>query len=74
MPEQLTPLSQRVFLFIKKYIQEEGYSPSQREIRDHLNHKTLSAVQKSLKRLERLHKIKQSRGKFRTIQIITKKG
>ena len=67
---KLTPLSQKVFLFIKDYIDRERFSPSQVEIKEYLNHKTLSAVQDSLKRLEQLKKIERVKGKGRSIRLL----
>ena len=66
---KLTPLSQKVFLFIKDYIDRERFAPSQVEIKEYLNHKTLSAVQDSLKRLEQLKKIERVKGKGRSIRL-----
>ena len=65
-----TPLSQKVFLFIKDYIDRERFAPSQVEIKEYLNHKTLSAVQDSLKRLEQLKKIERVKGKGRSIRLL----
>ena len=67
---KLTPLSQKVFLFIKDYIDRERFAPSQVEIKEYLNHKTLSAVQDSLKRLEQLKKIERVQGKGRSIRLL----
>jgi len=67
---KLTPLSQKVFLFIKDYIDRERFAPSQVEIKEYLNHKTLSAVQDSLKRLEQLKKIERVKGKGRSIRLL----
>ena len=67
---KLTPLSQKVFLFIKDYINRERFAPSQVEIKEYLNHKTLSAVQDSLKRLEQLKKIERVKGKGRSIRLL----
>lgn len=67
---KLTPLSQKVLLFIKDYIDRERFAPSQVEIKEYLNHKTLSAVQDSLKRLEQLKKIERVKGKGRSIRLL----
>ena len=67
---KLTPLSQKVFLFIKDYIDREKFAPSQVEIKEYLNHKTLSAVQDSLKRLEQLKKIERVKGKGSSIRLL----
>ena len=67
---KLTPLSQKVFLFIKDYIDRERFAPSQVEIKEYLNLKTLSAVQDSLKRLEQLKKIERVKGKGRSIRLL----
>ena len=55
---------------IKEYMEREKFAPSQIEIKEHFNHKTLSAVQLSLKRLEQLQKIERVRGKGRSIRLL----
>ena len=50
MDKNFTPLSQKVLAFIKEYMEREKFAPSQIEIKEHFKHKTLSAVQLSLKK------------------------
>ena len=70
MDKNFTPLSQNVLAFIKEYMEREKFAPSQIEIKEHFKHKTLSAVQLSLKRLEQLQKIERVRGKGRSIRLL----
>lgn len=70
MDKNFTPLSQKVLAFIKEYMDREKFAPSQIEIKEHFKHKTLSAVQLSLKRLEQLQKIERVRGKGRSIRLL----
>jgi repressor LexA len=48
----LTPAQERVYRFVRDYMQEHGYSPSYEEIRSHLGFRSLNAVSKHLKQLE----------------------
>ncbi len=48
----LTPAQERVYRFVRDYLQEHGYSPSYEEIRRHLGFQSLNAVYKHLKQLE----------------------
>lgn len=48
----LTPKQKRVLDFIETFIAEKGYSPSQREIADHLGVRSLGTVQIYLARLK----------------------
>ena len=70
MDKNFTPLSQKVLAFIKEYMEREKFATSQIEIKEHFKHKTLSAVQLSLKRLEQLQKIERVRGKGRSIRLL----
>tara|TARA_Y100001970_G_C13528302_1_gene506408 strand:- start:161 stop:376 length:216 start_codon:yes stop_codon:yes gene_type:complete len=70
MDKNFTPLSQKVLAFIKEYMEREKFAPSQIEIKEHFKHKTLSAVQLSLERLEQLQKIERVRGKGRSIRLL----
>ena len=70
MDKNFTPLCQKVLAFIKEYMEREKFAPSQIEIKEHFKHKTLSAVQLSLKRLEQLQKIERVRGKGRSIRLL----
>lgn len=48
----LTPAQERVYRFVRDYLQQHGYSPSYEEIRRHLGFQSLNAVYKHLKQLE----------------------
>ncbi|HOI95281.1 MAG TPA: transcriptional repressor LexA [Syntrophobacter fumaroxidans] len=48
----LTPAQERVYGFVRDYIQKHGYSPSYEEIRQNLGFRSLNAVFKHLKQLE----------------------
>jgi repressor LexA len=48
----LTPAQERVYGFVRDYIQRHGYSPSYEEIRQNLGFRSLNAVFKHLKQLE----------------------
>ena len=48
----LTPAQERVYRFVRDYLQQHGYSPSYEEIRQHLGFQSLNAVSKHLKQLE----------------------
>ncbi|MDR3568112.1 MAG: transcriptional repressor LexA [Syntrophobacteraceae bacterium] len=48
----LTPAQDRVYQFVKEYIDEHGHAPSYEEIRINLGFKSLNAVSKHLKQIE----------------------
>lgn len=48
----LTPAQDRVYRFVKDYIDQHGYSPSYEEIRSNLGFQSLNAVFKHLKQIE----------------------
>ncbi len=52
MAVTLTPAQQRVYDFLRNYIQQHGYAPSYEEIRTHLGFKSRNAVHKHLRQLE----------------------
>ncbi len=49
----ITPAQQKVFSFVREYINRHGYSPSYEEVRRSLGFKSLNSVYKHLKQLER---------------------
>ena len=60
----LTPAQERVYRFVRDYLQQQGYSPSYEEIRRHLGFRSLNSVYKHLKRLELrgyLHRFSKNR-------------
>lgn len=48
----LTPAQERVYRFVRDYMEEHGYAPSYEEIRQHMGFKSPNAVTKHLKQLE----------------------
>ncbi len=48
----LTPAQNRVYLFVKEFIDQHGHAPSYEEIRTNLGFKSLNAVFKHLKQIE----------------------
>jgi len=65
----LTQKEQMIFDYIKNKLQENGYSPSIRDIRTALNIKSTSTVHTYLERLERKGYIHKENGKSRTLRI-----
>lgn len=64
-----------VYLFIKKYIDENGFSPSYREIKDGTNYKSVVSVFDVVQKLEELKFLKAKRNEKgnilpRSIRII----
>jgi repressor LexA len=49
----LTPAQERVYQFLRNYMQQHGHTPSYEEIRESLGFQSLNAVHKHLKQLER---------------------
>ncbi|MCE5334968.1 MAG: transcriptional repressor LexA, partial [Desulfobacteraceae bacterium] len=49
---KLTPAQERVYRFVRDYIDEHGYAPSYEEIRSNLGFQSLNAVFKHLKQIE----------------------
>lgn len=48
----LTPAQERVYRFVKDYLDRYGYSPSYEEIRQRMGFHSLNAVSKHIKQLE----------------------
>lgn len=48
----LTPAQERVYRFVRSYIDQHGYAPSYEEIRSNLGFRSLNAVFKHLKQIE----------------------
>ena len=48
----LTPAQERVYRFVRGYIDQHGYAPSYEEIRTNLGFQSLNAVFKHLKQIE----------------------
>ena len=59
----------QIMMFIQKYISENGYSPSQREIGDGVGLKSLSTVNRQLETLKTLGMINFTPGIARTISV-----
>lgn len=64
-----------VYLFIKDFIKENGYSPSYREIQENVNYKSLGTVREVVEKLIELKFLKAARDErgnllARTIKVI----
>ena len=62
-------ISDKIFLYIKEYIEREKFAPSQVEIKEQFN-RTLSSIQSQLKKLEQQKKIERVKGKGRSIRLL----
>lgn len=65
----LSEKEQLIFDYIKKVIEEKGYSPSIRDIRRDLDIKSTSTVHTYLEKLEKKGYIQKEDGKSRTLRI-----
>ena len=65
----LSEKEQLIFDYIKKVIEEKGYSPSIRDIRRDLDIKSTSTVHTYLEKLEKKGYIQKEGGKSRTLRI-----
>ncbi len=70
MIQNLTKKQEEVLIFVKKYIVENGYPPSVREICAGLNLSSPATVHTHLKQLEIKGAIKKTASKFRTIEVV----
>ncbi len=68
----ITPAQQKVFSFVRDYINRHGYSPSYEEVRRSLGFKSLNSVYKHLKQLEQRGYLKSpwNNGK-RVLEIVS---
>ncbi|MDD2504804.1 MAG: transcriptional repressor LexA, partial [Bacilli bacterium] len=66
----LTKKQEEVLVFVKKYIVQNGYPPSVREICTGLNLSSPATVHTHLKQLEIKGAIKKTASKFRTIEVV----
>lgn len=67
--DQLTVKQQEVYDFIKKYINNQGYSPTIREIA-YIFDKSVGTIHPMLKRLQKKGFIDFEEGKSRTLKIL----
>lgn len=65
----LTPKEQAILDYIREKIQENGYSPSIRDIRTALDIRSTSTVHTYLERLEQKGYIRKENGKSRTLRV-----
>ena len=65
----MTRCQYEVYKKIKKYIKENGYSPSIRELCDMINKSSTGTIQTHLKNLKKLGYISYVNNKGRTIRI-----
>jgi len=66
----LTKRQNDILEYIKKFINENGYSPSIRELCKGMNLSSTASVYDQLKKIEEKGYIKKSKVKFRSIEII----
>lgn len=69
MFEDLKEKELEIYLYLKRYIENNGYPPTVREICNGLNIKSTSTVHNNLERLEFKGYIKKSASKSRTLEI-----
>ncbi len=69
--KELTPTQERVFSFLKNYLEKKGFPPTLREIASHFGLKGPKAPQKTLAILERKGYIRKIPGGSRTIEILS---
>ena len=67
--EKLSKMQQRVYDYIERSIQEQGYAPSVREIGDALGLKSPSTVHFHIKHLQELGLIEKGAGKGRALAL-----
>jgi len=67
----LTPTQEKVFGFLKNYLEEKGFPPTLREIASHFGLKGPKAPQKTLNILERKGYIRKIPGGSRAIEILS---
>jgi repressor LexA len=68
--KKLTSTQERVFHFLKSYLQEKGFPPTLREIASHFGLKGPKAPQKTLQNLEKKGYIRRVPGGSRAIEIL----
>jgi repressor LexA len=66
----MTETPGEVYAFIKKYIAEHGYAPSNREIMAGCHISSTSVVDYNLTKLEEMGRIKRRRGVARSIVVL----
>ncbi len=70
LEKKITPLSKKIYEYVKSEIEKEKVPPTLEEIASHFGHKTRSAVRNSLIRLEELNLIERVPGRARSIKIL----
>jgi hypothetical protein len=68
--QELTPKQEMVLAFLQKFIDDNGYPPSMKEIADGLNFKSVNGACDHLKRLKAKGRVTMQPGQCRTIQIV----
>ena len=68
----LTKKQHEVYQFIKEYTSEKGYSPTQREIKEHFGLKSYGSVQKYLKYLKEAELLTNDWNSKRGITLVSK--
>ena len=72
--EALSPRQQQVFEYLKKFLEENGYPPTIREIAAHLAVSGTVAVVRHLEALEKKGWIRRQPGAFRSISLVAETG
>ncbi|HYE12191.1 MAG TPA: helix-turn-helix domain-containing protein [Patescibacteria group bacterium] len=67
---ELNYAQRQVYLAIKKYIRDNGYSPTYRELCELTNYSSVSTVSKYIDVLVKLDLITAEEGKPRTIKVL----
>ncbi len=70
MPKPLTERRQKIFDYTCSYIEKRNYSPSVREIGDHVGLASSSATQSHLNRLKADGYVNREDGKPRTLRVL----
>ncbi len=66
----LTKKQKKIYDYIKSYTQEQGYSPTQKEIKEHFGFKSFGSVQRYLKYLREAHLLSTDWNARRGIQVL----
>ena len=67
--KEMNPREARVYAYIRKTIEEQGYAPSVRDVCTALGYRSTSTVHRYLERLERMGYIEKTDGKSRALRV-----
>lgn len=73
--KKLTQKNLDMYIFIKEFVEENGYCPSYREIKEGTNYKSIASVKQAIEKLEEIKMLKTGRDEnknmlARSIKII----